>query len=169
MVKGKARFQGRNRVGLVPRLESLEGRQLLAAAATQVRIREAVSGSTAALMINGTNRPDLIQIADNGSGQAGNVTVSLGDGTTYTSKNAISLIQVNGKQGNDQVSYNLTGDLVAARSLSVSLGAGDDQFLAKIDGAIETTSMLDLEAYGGAGNDNMTIAQTGATWAGTFF
>jgi hypothetical protein len=156
-------------VALAPGLEHLEGRRLMTAGAARVRIREIVSDGTVELRVVGTNRDDVVRIDDNGSGQAGNVTVTLGDGRSYTSKKAISGIQVAGKKGNDQVTYNLTGDLVSARTVVATLGAGNDQFTASVDHAVQTTQMLDLEAFGEAGNDILAIRQAGPVTAGTVF
>lgn len=154
---------------LVPAAESLEGRRLLAANPAQIRIQEVATGATAQLIITGTSRADAVTIDDSGGATAGNVKVTLGDGRTYVSKGAISLIQVNGGQGADRVTYNLTGDLVAARTMTANLGAGADVFSAQIQGAIRTTGLFDLEAVGGAGNDALTVDQSAATAAGTFF
>lgn len=141
----------------------------MAANAARIRIREIVSDGAVELRVVGTNRDDVVRIDDNGTGAAGNVTVSLSDGRIYTTKKAISLIQVAGKKGNDQVSYNLTGDLVSARAVVTTLGAGDDRFTASVDHAVRTTQMLDLEAYGEAGNDNLAIRQTGPVTGGIVF
>ena len=160
----------RRRRNLVqPSPEVLEGRRLLAAGAAQVRIQEIVTDGVVNLVVTGTRRGDAITIADNGSLAAGNVTVTLGNGKTYTSRKAVSSIQVQGGAGNDRVEYQLTGDLIGPRSVAVSLGSGNDQFSAQVDGAIRTTNILDLEAYGDAGNDSLAIHQSADTVGGTFF
>src|SRR5262249_9549205 len=148
MDTSKPRSPGRRRVALAPGLESLEGRRLLTAGGAQVRVQEVTSGGTTALVITGTNRPDSLTIQDNGTGMAGNVSVTLGSGATYTAKGVVAVIQFKGAGGNDQVNYKLTGALVSARALSIDLGAGDDQFRADLAGNIDTADGLDLEAYG---------------------
>jgi Ca2+-binding RTX toxin-like protein len=148
------------------RLEPLEGRRLLAASASQVGIKEVATSGVVDLVITGTNKADVIGISDNGTGAAGNITVSLGGGRTYVSQSAITVIQVKGQGGDDQVSYDLNGDLTAARTVLVDLGAGNDQFTANLNGAVANPTGLDLEAYGDAGNDQMTINQSGASQAG---
>jgi hypothetical protein len=168
MDESKARTSRLHRVALAPCVEFLEGRRLLAAGAARIGIQERVSNGATELFIAGTNRADFIQINDNGSSTAGNITVSFADGSTYTSQGAISQIVVVGKGGNDQVSYNLTGTLVAARIVQVDLGAGSDQFTANVSGAIMNADGLDLEAYGDGGNDNLAIIQTGPILAGNF-
>ncbi len=159
----------RLRARLAPCLESLEGRRLLSGNnAGQVTISEGLSQGTPTLLVLGTNKADVINITDNGSGAAGNITVTLGNGGVYTSKSAVTEIEVMGMGGNDQVSYTLTGPLVAERIVLVDLGAGNDQFTANINGAVDNMSGLDLEAYGDAGNDVMTINQSGEILEGTF-
>jgi hypothetical protein len=169
MATSKTRSHGRHRLAMAPGLESLEGRQLLSAAGAQIRIAEVTTNGVTDLRITGTPKADIVNISDDGTTNAGNITVKLGNGTTYTSKSAISMIQVMTLGGNDQVSYHLTGDLMGARTVNTQLGAGNDQFTANIDGAIRTTGVLDLESYGDAGNDNMVINQTGSSLAGVFF
>jgi hypothetical protein len=141
----------------------------MAANAARVGIREFVADGAVELRMVGTNRDDVVRIVDDGTGTAGNVRVTLGDGRTYTSKNAVSSITVVGKKGNDQVRYNLTGDLLSARTVTTTLGAGNDQFVASIDHAVQTTQVLDLEAFGGAGDDHLSILQAGPVTAGTVF
>jgi hypothetical protein len=159
----------RDRKELRPCAEMLEGRQLLTASAAQVGIQEGTSNGAVDLIITGTNKADVININDNGTGNAGNITVTLGNGTTYTSQGAVSVIAVEGKGGNDQVTYSLTGDLVDSRTVLVDLGAGNDQFTANVTGAINNTTGLEIEAYGDGGNDNLSFNQTGPTLQGTFF
>jgi Ca2+-binding RTX toxin-like protein len=170
MEESKGRRSRRHRVATALGLEYLEGRRLMAAGGAQVGVGEVTaSDGTTELIIRGTNRADVINVEDNGTGQAGNVTVTLGDGASYTSQGAITQIQVLGRGGDDQVSYDLAGDLVATRTVQVDLGAGNDQFTARLDGAIANAIGLDLEAYGDSGSDNLSVVQAGPTLAGTDF
>ena len=155
----------RKRAGIA-NLECLEGRQLMAVAAAQVGFQEDSSSGTTALFITGTNKADVIRIDDNGTGTAGNITVTLGNGNVYKSTGGIGQINVLGNGGDDQVSYNLDGNLVTPRVVLASLGAGNDKFTDNLNGAINTTSGLDLEVYGGAGNDTMTSNQVGGALKG---
>ena len=50
----------------------------------------------------------------------------------------------------------------------VDLGAGNDHFTGNIAGNVNTANGLDLEVYGRAGNDSITVNQTGQTLAGAF-
>ena len=99
------------RVGVPPSPEVLEGRRLMAANPAQVGFGEYADNGSTDLVITGHEGADVINVADNGTGAAGNITVTLGDGSTYTSQGAISTIEVLAKGGNDQVNYNLTGTL----------------------------------------------------------
>jgi Ca2+-binding RTX toxin-like protein len=167
--KGNAGTSRRGRHVLRPCAETLEGRRLLAAGAAHVGIREVTSKGAVDLIITGTNKADVITINDNGTGSPGNITVTLGNGSTYTSQGAVSTIEVSGRGGNDQVTYNLTGELVVPRSVLVDLGAGNDTFVGNVAGAINNPTGLDLEAYGDSGNDSLSIVQSAPTLQGTFF
>lgn len=151
-----------------PRLEALEDRQLMTAAPTHVGIKEVARQGYTELDIIGTNRGDAIAIADNGSASPGNVTVTLGDGTLYTTKAGVSVVKLQGGSGSDNVSFQLTGPLVAAQSVILNLGNGNNTFTANIAGAIDAAGGLDLEAFGGTGNDRMAVNQTGSTLRGGF-
>lgn len=139
------------------------------AAANTIRFREVGTGDAATLYINGTNRDDVIRIEDNGSARAGNVTVITGNGRSYTTRKAVSIVQVSGRKGNDQVSYNLNGPLIAPRTVLGYLAEGDDHFVASIAQPVQTTKALAIQAYGDAGNDVISVQQTGAVMAGTVF
>lgn len=95
--------------------ESLECRRLLSGKApAQVTIQEMPNtpnpGNTE-LVITGTKKNDGIVIKDNGTNTPGNVSVSVNDGTDFTSVNAISVIEVATGTGKDNVTYELNGDL----------------------------------------------------------
>jgi hypothetical protein len=168
MDESKSGMTRRRRVATAPSLEHLEGRRLLTASPTQIGIKEVATSGYNELKIAGTNKADVITINDNGSDATGNVTLTLGDGTTYTSRSAISVIEVAGAGGDDNVTFNLTGTLTAPQSVLISLGAGNNKFTGNIAGAINTSNGLDLEVYGGSGNDTMVVNQTGPTEAGAF-
>lgn len=163
----KRRTQARPRLecAVGPCLEALEARRLLSA---QVRIQEVNVKGVTELLVTGTNRADVINITDNGTGTAGNVTVTQPDGSSYTSTGAIGLIEVLGKGGNDQVTYTLSGNLVAPQNLMIDLGSGDDQFTANINGAIDNPNGLGLQVYGDGGNNQLTVNQTGPVVEGNF-
>jgi len=164
-------MQLRRRSGVLatPGVESLEGRRLMTANFGGVHLRGFPIGSAVELVVLGSPRADSIHVEDNGTGNPGNIKVTMGNGASYTSKRAISQVVIQGRGGNDQVQYDLTGDLVSPRVVLASLGQGADQFTANIWGNINTTSALDLEAYGDGGNDTLTVNHTGATLTGVFF
>ena len=72
------------------------------------------------------------------------------------------------RAGNDQISYTLTGKLMAVQTVLIYLGSGTDQFVANVDGAVDNPAGLDIEAYAGTGTDTMTINQSGQIMQGTF-
>jgi hypothetical protein len=168
MDESKAAISRKQRASVFPALEPLEGRRLMAAAVTQASIKELTEKGYTELEITGSKAGGSITINDNGSDSPGNVTVTSGNGSTYTSTGAISVIAFSGGKSNDSVTFNLTGDLTTAQSVLLNLGAGNDSFTGNIAGAIDSSSGLDLEVYGGAGNDNMVVNQTGATEVGAF-
>ena len=158
----------RRRVSEAPGLEALEGRRLMAAALTQASIKEvAVKGYTE-LEIAGSKAGGGVTINDNGSAAPGNVTVTLADGTTYTTKAGVSVVLFSGGTAADDVTFNLTGPLTAAQSVLINLGNGNNRFTGDVAGAIDASGGLDLEVYGGQGNDTMAVNQTGPTQAGAF-
>ena len=168
MDHGKTKASRVRRVAISPSLESLEGRRLMAArVGASVAIKEVAGDGFTSLVITGTNKADTIAITDNGTGQAGNLSVKLGDGSTYTSKAGIQVIQVLGKGGNDKIRYDLTGDLIVSQILLVDGSAGNDKFTANLDANINNPHGLDIESYGGAGNDTMVINQRGAILQGS--
>ena len=57
------------------------------------------------LLITGTNKNDGIIIKDDGTDMPGNISVSVNNGTNFTSVNAISLIEVATGTGKDNVVY----------------------------------------------------------------
>jgi hypothetical protein len=149
-------------------LEPLEGRRLMAAGVSQVGIKEVTQKGYTELDLAGSNKGDAITINDNGTNLPGNVSIVLGNGSSYTSKGAISVVKLQDGSGADNVTFNLTGPLTTAQSVLINLGAGNDHFTGNITGAVNTADGLDLEVYGGAGNDNIVVNQTGATLAGAF-
>ena len=168
MDESKSGASRRRRALKTPGLEALEGRRLMAAALTQANIKEVAMKGYTELDIQGTNNGDAITIDDNGSASPGNVTVTLGDGTTYTTKAGVSVVKLQSGSGSDNVTFNMTGTLTAAQSVLLNLGNGNNQFTGNIAGAIAVAGGLDLEVYGGTGNDTLVVNQTGATEAGAF-
>jgi hypothetical protein len=154
-----------------PEVLPLEARQLMAAnvGGGAIRFREVGTGDAATLYVLGTNRDDVIRVEDNGSAGAGNITVVTGTGKTYTTRRAVAVVQVSGRNGNDQVGYNLNAPLIAPRSVLSFLGAGHDRFTGTVAQPVQTTKILDIEAFGDVGNDVLAVHQSGAVMAGTVF
>jgi hypothetical protein len=168
MDESKAAMNRKQRATTAPALEPLEGRALMSAGLAMPTIKEIATKGYTELEIKGTNKGDTITINDNGSNTPGNVSVTLANGTTYKAKGTIAVIGLQGGSGNDNVTFNLTGDLVAPQSVLMNLAGGNNKFVANLAGAINTPNGLDMEVYGGSGNDNFAVNQTGATLAGSF-
>ncbi len=120
-------------------LESLESRRLLnSKMPSQITIQEIpstlVSGTTA-LVITGTNKSDGVSISDNGTGTAGNMFVSLSNGTDYMSTGAVTSVSVITGKGNDHVTYELDGNLKTPNQELVFVGSG----VKKGGGAVQLT------------------------------
>jgi hypothetical protein len=134
----------------------------------RVIVSEGSSKGTPTLMLVGTDKGDVINITDNGTGQPGNVTVTLGNGSVYRTKSGVQEIEVMTRGANAQVSYTLNGSLVAPQTVLTYLGPGTDTYTANVNGNVDNSAGLDLETYGGSGNDTMTINQSGQITEGTF-
>ena len=158
----------RRRKSRAPAVESLEGRRLLAASPTLAGVKEVTQKGYTELDLSTTARGGSVAILDNGSAAPGNVTVTFGDGTSYTAKAGVSVVKFQGGSGADNVQYRLTGALTTPRSVIVNLGNGSNKFTGEIAGAIQTSSGLDLEVFGGSGNDAIVVNQSGPTLSGAF-
>ena len=143
MRRRRLRPHGRS-AGFAPRLEALEGRCLPAATVTQV-------GTL--LTITGTSGPDDIRIGDAGTGQ---ISVLSGPQTFPQIFNNVSRIRVRTLGGNDSVHYDLLGNANTALALDVKFGAGNDRFVAFMNGnALTAGADYRLTVNGGAGNDRL--------------
>lgn len=168
MDETKSALIRKHRASILPALEPLEGRRLMAASLAAGSVKEVTQKGYTELQIKGGSGGGPITINDNGSNSPGNVSVTLSNGTTYTSKADIAVIGFQGGSANDSVTFNLTGNLVAPQTVLVNLGNGNNKFVGNIAGNVNTANGFDLEVYGGKRNDNMVVNQTGATDAGAF-
>ena len=161
----RARRSVRNR--FLPRLEALEDRW--------VPSTVAFDGATATLTVTGTAGKDAIVITDDGTNNAGAVTVTGNGATLFTSGptagvDQVHTIRVNTEGGNhDSVVYNLTGDMVANnRSIAATFGGGKgDRFAANVNGNLVNSFLL-LQATGGSGGDKLTGTMTGSLNGASF-
>jgi len=131
----------------------LEDRRVLSVTITEHR---------GTLFINGDANANVIQITDNGTNTVGNITVTADGGAAQTSTTAIKRIVFFTGQGNDQVTYNLTGDVAAGtyRGIGGLLGTGDDTFTANLNGhAINGGVAIGVD--GGSGADTLTVNAAG--------
>jgi len=140
------RFRSGRRKSVVPRLERLDERAMPSVSAV------AASGT---LTIKGDHHANTIVITDDGTGH---VTV-VGDGQT-TSFEGVSYVRVTTGAGADRVEYDLTGDLSAPRAVDVSLGNGNDTFVANVQGNLLDGGSLILVSHGGNGDDQLSVEAT---------
>ena len=131
-----------------PRLEALEDRCLLSGKSpARITIQEmpntgGLFPGTTVLLISGTKKNDSVSISDNGTGKAGNIFVSLGDGRDYMSTGAVSEIGVQTDTGTDRVTYELNGNLQSNVNELVFVGSnakrggGSVQFTVNIVGKV---------------------------------
>jgi hypothetical protein len=136
--------------------------------------------AAASLTVNGTAGKDAVVITDDGTNNAGAVTVACNGATLFTSGptagvNQVHAIQVNTQGGkHDSVAYSLTGDMVANnRNLTVNFGNGKgDTFAADLNGNLVNSFLL-LQVNGGSGGDqigaNVNGSLNGASFLGLIF
>ena len=90
-------------------------------------------------------------------GGGNNTFLGSGDLTVYGNLN----VSMGG--GNDSVNYVLTGQLLAgvARTVVVNLGAGQNNFTARLQASLQTRSSLSIEVGSGSGGDNLNLLAGG--------
>lgn len=138
----------RRPVGLQLRLEVLEDRCLPTIIAQVGTL----------LTITGTSGPDLIRIGDAGTGQVSVLVGPVGRQTFPQIFNNVTRIVVRTGGGDDTVHYDLLGNVTASRSLDVDLGAGNDRFVAFLNGNdLGAGVNYALNVKGGAGNDRLHV------------
>ncbi|HJZ89785.1 MAG TPA: hypothetical protein VKE40_02860 [Gemmataceae bacterium] len=113
------------------------------------------------LTVRGDHSANVVTITDNGTGDAGNITVQLDDQPLFTSTGAITSITVITGSGGDVVEYDLTGDLSVNRDVTVRLGNGNDSFVADLTGNLVAGGNLELHGLGGNGWDTLRLTGTG--------
>lgn len=136
----------RRPTGFIPRLEVLEARYVPTCTTTQ---------STGVLTITGTAGPDRVQIGDSGNGS---ISVLCDGDTTPRLFRGVSQVNVQTHGGNDTVHYDLLGNVVALHAIRVNLGAGNDTFVAFLNG-FDLNSGADyrINVSGGHGRKNMNV------------
>jgi hypothetical protein len=138
----------------VPRVETLEDRRLLAATVT--------AAADGTLMIHGGAENDRVRIFDNGTAAVDNVVVDV-NGRMMSPEVTVTHIIVKTGSGNDTVTYNLNGPLVAStsRNLFVDLGPGVNSFGARLRGGLLARSGLSMNVRGGTNLSNIGVKATG--------
>jgi len=149
LLSGKRKVRGEVR-GFRPGLEGLEGR--VTPAITSITQNLAAHVAT----ITANNAADTITLTDRG---VGGVSVTGSGLSTATRLDAsIRTIKVNSKGGNDQVTYNLTGNLTRSMKVVTDLALGNDSFAANLSGhSIGNNSTLNLITIGGGGSDSLRV------------
>jgi hypothetical protein len=114
------------------------------------------------LNIIGDQSGNTVQITDDGTSGANAIKV-VADGVTQFFSGTIDKINVDTHQGNDSVSYELTGDLQAGltRYLEAHLQQGSDTFQATVDGNLLAGSTLHFRVKGNQGKDVLSVDAAG--------
>ena len=142
-----------------PRLECLDARDLPS-------VSYDLQGTL--LFVHGdVTAADTITITDNGT--ATGVSVTGGGGHDWAAGAVISHVFVDTQGGADTVTYNLTAPLSVNRLVDVSLGAGNDVYVANISNTTLAPFVnLDLSVKADGGKDSMTLnAQNVSTTTGS--
>jgi hypothetical protein len=133
----------------VPGLEALEDRSLLSVTATF---------SAGTLVLNGDNSGNKITITDPGNGT---ITVAA-TGVQKTPFHNVNHIIVNGGNGGNTLTYNLTGALQESERLEFNLGNGaSNKFTGMVTGNIPEGMRYRLGVQGGRGKDNIAVTYQG--------
>jgi hypothetical protein len=129
----------------LPILEALEDRSLLTATFTNVN-------GTLTIVNNGN-----LAVVDNGTSGTGNVTVfATGQGPMTFDNVTHIIVQDTGTR--DGISYQLAGNLTAARRVDVDLGTGNDTFIAALGGSLLANTRMAINVAGRSGRE--TIQET---------
>jgi hypothetical protein len=105
------------------------------------------------VVIDAGPRQNAIVIVDNGTGQVGNLTVTV-DGKTQVPPVAADAIRITTGAGNDFVSYRLAGNMTGkAMDITTNLGPGNNRFRAAIAADLRAGARLEFSTRGGAGGD----------------
>jgi hypothetical protein len=132
----------------VPRVETLDSRVLPAS----------VTASGGTVVIDGGSGRDAIAIVDNGTGQVGNLTVTV-NGKTQVPPVAADAVQITAGGGNDVVSYRLAGPMTGtAMRITTKLGPGHNRFRATIAADLQAGADLTFDTRGGADADLIQLS-----------
>jgi hypothetical protein len=150
-----------------PQLEALEDRQLLATKVT-------FDFTNTIMYLRGDNKPNNVQIIDDGTGGFGNIT-GFADNQSFdelTAGRRIRNIVIDLGKGNDSVIYRVLptapGNVVTGNmALTARLGIGNDIFAFAIDGVTMIGAIYDFQVFGGAGNDIITGSAVNTTLLGS--
>ncbi len=123
----------------VPCLEGLEAREV---PAVQIFATDHV------LHVIGDGHADSIHVQDNGRG-----TITVNSGNEHFTVSGIDRVVIATGSGADKLSYNLTGPLEIAESITVRLGKGADTASLNFSDGVAAKGHLKLTVDGGSGAD----------------
>src|SRR5205823_8729941 len=111
------------------------------------------------LAITSNNARDVVTIDDDGTSNVGNIKLN---GQTINAN--VSEVLFIGNGGNDSLTYNLNGDLQAARTVTANMGRDNDSFVANLNGNMLATpngnlfkNGLAINVSGGLGVDSLRV------------
>jgi hypothetical protein len=138
---------GRNRVAQL-RVECLESRVCPSVSVNTI----AIQGGNE-LQIVGDNNADTINITDQGNGH---IDVTNGAGKVLGSADGVTLIKLDGKNGQDTVNYTLANTLTNTEKVVLNLGKKADHATVNLSQGINGAN-LHLDVEGGAGPDSIGV------------
>jgi hypothetical protein len=130
----------------LPGVEPLEDRTCLST----------LSFSGHILTLTGDNANDTITIRDDGHGDV-TASIKSGSATKSISEKGVQGVVVHTGNGNDTVTYALTGKMTTSRSLEIDLGKGDDQVAMNFSKGVSAPG-LNVKVNDGAGYDRVAAA-----------
>jgi hypothetical protein len=141
----------------VPRLQALDDRALPS-------VSYDLQGTF--LFVHGDAAANQITISDDGTATGVSVTSDDGNNWSNPTGATITHVFVDTQDGDDVVTYNLTGPLGVNRLVDVDLGLGADSFTANISGtSLAQLVNLDISARGGdrGGRDLLVLNAEGVS------
>jgi hypothetical protein len=118
-----------------------------------------VSVSGDVLTVSSDGAADRVSVADTGAASGSNITLTINNGAPTAIGPHIRTVSFVGRAGGDRFTYNLTGDLAAdeTRSVSANLDAGNDTFTVNLQGDLLSGSSLSLSSVGNLGRDTLDV------------
>ncbi len=147
-MRSKSKQQTNKTAGVRLRLESLESRVCPSVSVSTIPIQ---GGNE--LLIVGDNNANTIDITDQGDGH---IDVVNGKGKILGSADGITLVKLEGKNGQDTVNYALANTLTNTERVVLDLGKKADSATIDLSKGISGAN-LHLKVEGGAGADSIAV------------